>query len=83
VRSAYLTAQRRAARDEGEPSTPTTILVTSAGIRTSSFRLYRSYRSYRSCTERMAPDLAYVGPLILGVGDQSPPDDAWRSGPVS
>src|SRR5271165_3267109 len=38
VSTACLTAQRRAARDDGEPSTPTTILVLPADITIRSFR---------------------------------------------
>jgi hypothetical protein len=47
VSTACLTAQRSAARDDAEPSTPTTIFVLPADIRTRSFRCAPTVSVYR------------------------------------
>src|ERR1700733_13870851 len=80
VSAASLTAQRRPARDDGEPSTPATIrgalLVLLADIRTSPSALFRHTRlrrrmlQDRACSDHLSPQLTCpnTGPWRLGRG---------------
>src|SRR6516225_8948490 len=78
VSTASLTAQRRAARDDGEPSTPTTIFVLSADIRTRSFDPLHSYGQLPS------PNLLQVEPSSPHFEDQGPGRDlSHRRGGLS
>src|SRR5215469_2255737 len=74
VSTACLTAQRRAARDDGEPSTPTTIFVLPADIRT------RSFYSAVLYSQLLPPGLVKIGPFISIYHDQSGgrPGGRWR-----
>ena len=75
VNMACLTAQRRAARDPAEPSTPTTILGASlVKLADISLRSFRATHLLNPWRETAPGSLAYIGPSSSCGADQGPRD---------